>query len=519
MNIRGLFFVVLSGAVLQGQALQVKPGEKLKHLHSDKIEVKLSKYEGNPLFTGNVIFEHNGAKLYSDSAVFYQKKNQFKAFSNVRLISGDTLSLTSDYLDYDGNTQKGLARGRVVLKNRMQQLRSDKIIYDRVANKAYYDNGGEITTATGNIIKSKVGIYDIAASKNEFKTDVYIESDEYIMESENAKHYNHRDLVEFYGPTVIRSKNNPSDKIISQNGKYYLKSRESFLNSRSTIYYNQKVLTGNRIYFNQKTGFGKATGDVIIHDPAEKRKLYGDYGEIFQYQDSALIRGNALFEKQMKNDVLYFRSREMVAIEKGGKKIVRAYNKAKLYKKDVQGIADSIVYNETQDIIHFYKNPIIWSGVHQLTGDTIRVYTNTFRETIDSLHVRGHAFAISKTTEETTSRFNQIKGTRMFAKVKDNNLDFLYVEGNASSVNFIDEEEKEKDSNTAAITRHVIGINHSTCGKIRVNFIGRELQIVKCQIGAKSKVYPEKDLPEKVRYLPDFKWREDERPRGLFDLK
>uniref|UniRef100_A0AAU6WMJ6 Uncharacterized protein n=1 Tax=Chryseobacterium endophyticum TaxID=1854762 RepID=A0AAU6WMJ6_9FLAO len=36
------------------------------------------------------------------------------------------------------------------------------------------------------------------------------------------------------------------------------------------------------MYYNQLTGFGKATGNVTLDDPNERRWIKGGYGEIFE---------------------------------------------------------------------------------------------------------------------------------------------------------------------------------------------------------------------------------------------
>ena len=63
-----------------------------------------SKREGfdAEVLTGNVIFYHEGAYMYCDSAYLYQQNNSFEAFSNVTMEQGDTIFVYGDYLFYDG---------------------------------------------------------------------------------------------------------------------------------------------------------------------------------------------------------------------------------------------------------------------------------------------------------------------------------------------------------------------------------------------------------------------------------
>ena len=59
---------------------------------------------------GDVVFRHDSALMYCDSAYFYEKTNSLDAFGHVRLVQGDTLKGYADKIFYDGN--KKLARMR-----------------------------------------------------------------------------------------------------------------------------------------------------------------------------------------------------------------------------------------------------------------------------------------------------------------------------------------------------------------------------------------------------------------------
>ena len=42
--------------------------------------------------------------------------------------------------------------------------------------------------------------------------------------------------------------------------------KQVYLNKNSRIYYNGKILKGDKMFFNQLTGFGKAEGNVRLDD-------------------------------------------------------------------------------------------------------------------------------------------------------------------------------------------------------------------------------------------------------------
>ena len=56
---------------------------------------------------GNVIFEQSRTTIYCDSALFYRGKNIVEAFGRVKIIEGDSVTITSNKAEYDGNIQIG----------------------------------------------------------------------------------------------------------------------------------------------------------------------------------------------------------------------------------------------------------------------------------------------------------------------------------------------------------------------------------------------------------------------------
>ena len=107
---------------------RAKDNERVYLLHADRLWFdQFGPVPGAQVLNGNVAFSHKGAKLYCDSAYFYQESNSFRAFGHVRMYQGDTLSLFSDYAYYDGNDQMAEARYNVVLTHRKTKLYTDSL--------------------------------------------------------------------------------------------------------------------------------------------------------------------------------------------------------------------------------------------------------------------------------------------------------------------------------------------------------------------------------------------------------
>ena len=501
------------------QPKQVRPEDKVKIIHADEIKKSPEKYDGNQYFTGNVQIEHQGSILTADEVVLYNEENFVKAIGNTRLQNTDGSVITAGEMEYDANTQKGVARKNVVLTDPKQTIKTDILYYDRLANQAYFNTGGTISDGQ-NVTYAKVGTYFLNTRVVDLTGNVKIETPQYIIEGPNIKQNQNTKIADFLGPTTITSKTNPRNRIYTEKGTYRMDSKEAFLTKNSRIFYNEKILTGDDMYYNQITGFGKATVNVTLYDPIEKRYIKGGYGEIFEKKDSAMMTKNPYAVKVMEKDSIYFAAEKIISYQrpdtldiKVKKSYLRAFKKARIFKSNAQGRADSIAFNETDGIMHMYTNPILWSGEKQVTGDKVEAYFNTKTEDIDSLKVIGNAFAISKVDSLTLKdEFNQVKGKFMTVYYEKNAIKEARVVGNAQSIVYVDDTDQE----TKKPER--IGITLSTCGIIGALFEERALQIISCSIGAASDTYPMSMIEPSKRKFPDFNWNTKDRIRKWQDI-
>ncbi|MGV8914536.1 MAG: OstA-like protein [Kaistella sp.] len=493
--------------------------EKVKLVHSDFFQKTLDKYNGNPYFSGNVQFIHQGSILTADEVIFYQEQNFVKAIGNVKLQNADGSVITSGEMEYDGNTQKGIARKNVLLTDPGQTIKTEILYYDRLSNKAYFNTGGTITK-DGNVMYTKSATYDLSSRIIDFTGNVKIDNPEYTVEGVNIIQNQNTNTAIFNGPTTITNKKNPANLIYTEKGTYNMNSKEVYLKKNSRINYNGKILTGDDMYFNQITGFGTARGNVTLRDPQEKRYMKGGYGEIYEKKDSAMMTDRPYAVKILEKDSMYFSAQRILAYQKidevnplKKKSFLRAFRKARMYKSNIQVRADSLSFNETDGIMNLFGAPIAWSGEKQVTGDKIEAYFDTENEFIDSLRVIGNAFAISKADSlNLKDEFNQIKGKLMTVYYEKNEINLAKVIGNAQAITYADDENEK----TKEVER--IGIALSTCGTIEAEFEERRVQIISCNIGANTDIYPMSQISREKRFFPNFNWNTKDRLHKWEDI-
>ena len=94
-----LFLLAVAGAEAQKtRPVKKRPARKAAQdkrvylVHADVLHFDQFKNPDATILNGKVHFTHVGARLYCDSAYFYEASNSFEAFGHVRMYQGDTLS-------------------------------------------------------------------------------------------------------------------------------------------------------------------------------------------------------------------------------------------------------------------------------------------------------------------------------------------------------------------------------------------------------------------------------------------
>ncbi len=523
---------------------QQKPKkEKVVLKHADLVERNPKLFEGNEFLSGNVLIEYKGDVITADSAVLYRDKNLAVVWSNARLVSKDktitahkmeydanttiakafkdvvltdpSSRITADYMDYNRTTEIATGIGKVEVKTPTQQISSEKMIYERLTGNIIVNDTYKTIGSDGTLVEGRNVVYNVKSKSANFGSEVFITNKDYTIYSRKMTTNDITGITTFRDYSKITRRNDPSQYIITSDGDFNKKTGEAWLRNNSKVYYQNKTLTAKNLYFNDKTGFGKGEGDVYLDDPLEKRFLKGDYGEAFKYLDSAFVTKNAYAVKAFDKDSLYISADTLLAVKRhdvDSTSLVKAFHKARFYKSNANGKADSLVYNQTKGLMQFYKDPILWSGDNQVTGNFIEAYTNAKTEKIDSMKVFNNAFVIAKVDSLAENEFHQIKGKYLTVLFQDDKIDFINVEENAVALTYMD----DTDQKTKEKERY--GINISYCGIIEVDVVGKDVELVACRIKSDGKMYPLSKFPEEMRYLPDFKWRISERLNTWRDI-
>ena len=492
-----LFFILISPLIFS-QTKKINYEAEIQEADEEK-------YPGATLLIGNVKMTHDGIVLTSQQALFYKEKNFFKAIGNVLIKQGDTITQTSDYSDYDANSKQALSYGKVILKDPTMTLTTDTLHFDRLNQKLYYKSYATIKDQT-NTLKSKNGNFYLKNKKFTATTRVTVVNPEHHLESNHLDYYTNSGLTYLYGPSTISNTKN-ENKIYCEKGFYNTKTDISHFVKNAKLFLKERTVIGDSLYYDKKKGFASATNNIQVTDTVQNFVTKGNYAEIFELKDSLFIVKKAVAISIVDKDSMFIHGDTILITGKPKKRIIRTYHNVKIFKSDLQGKCDSIHTNQETGLTRMFKKPVIWSEQNQITGDTIHLLSNIKTEKLDSLKVLNNSFIVTKDTVSKKD-FNQIKGRNMFGKFNNNKLRLLLVKGNAESVYF----NRNEDTKVLETVTKEISSN------IEFTLEQGQIETIKYLKKSDGNTYPPSKLPDDVRELKGFIWRENEQPKKMEDI-
>ncbi len=447
---------------------------------------------------GNVRVQlyHEGVDVWADRAIYQGEQNFFRAYGNVILKQGDTVTMTSNYIEYDGNTKLAISREKVNLKTPEHTLDTDTLYFDRAIQQAYYNDGGTVRDSA-TTLNSKRGRYFLNYKKYQFLSDVEIRNPEYEMNSTKLDYYTDTKHAYMYGPSTIIGQDYD---IYCERGFYDTDKEEGFFIKNSTINYNNRKIQGDSLYFDNVRQFASANNNIKLTDTLNKTIVRGHYAEVFKAKDSAFITKRAVAINLVDRDSMYIHADTLMVTGPEENRVIRGFRGVKFYKTDLSGKCDSIYVHQKSGITKMLRRPIIWNGENQMTGDTVFLISNVETEKLDSLKVINNAFVVQKDSISGTG-YNQVKGINLLGKFEENELKVADMIKNPEMIYYVYADDGE-----------FIGINKTICNtKIRMEMSPTEgIQDVTFFEQPNGDIFPDKDLPKNARRLRGFQWFGDE---------
>lgn len=497
-------------SVLFSAELWAQGESRIFLLHSDRLFHDTEIDAQAQILVGNVQFRHDDVFMYCDSALFYEASNSLDAFGNVRMVQGDTLSLTGDILYYDGLDKLARVRNNVVLVHGQMTLYTDSLDYDRLYNVGYFFEGGHLITQD-NDMTSDWGEYRPQTKVAVFNYNVHLVSP---APPQQARTTLLTDTLYYNTVTSVANARGPSTiddggcHIYTEMGYVNSKNNNLTLLNRSEMSNNGKKLIGDSIVWNSVDSIGEAFGNVFYSDMLNNNAMTGNYCYYNDRMGYTLGTDSAcILDYSQGADTMYMHGDSIKMFTynintDSAYRTMHAYNHVRMYRRDMQGVCDSLVYLTNDSMMIMYKDPIVWTGSQQLLGEEIQAFMND--STIDSIYVLRQTLSCERMD---SLHYNQVAGQEMHSYMENGELKMTHVIGNVI-VNYFPLDEDSL----------MVAMNHIESTEMKM-FMGENRRMRKIWMpAATGTFYPIPMIPGNVRFLENFQWFDYVRPQNPQDI-
>ncbi len=460
----------------------------------------------NVTFRGNVIFRHQGVMMSTDLAIQNRTLNTVEAFGNIKINQGDTLTIVGDTLFYEGNSRIATIWGKsVILRDKKVTLRTQKVIYNMANGMAYYPVHGRIQQDSSTLT-SNTGYYNTNTKYFNYIGDVEVLNPKFVLCTDTMDYDTHTKRAIFKAFTTITGE---TGVLTAEKGWYNIQTKESYFSGRSQVEHEKYILIGDTLQYDNASDFGWAKGNAVFVSKTDSLISVGDAmyrdgkagwtrvigSTISQYysggKPSLLASDSLRIIEKPKQDTT------SKAPEKEDIQWIIAQGGVKLYREDVQGIADSLIYNALDSTIGYYQDPVLWHKRNQIKADSIEVFLKN--QKLERMELMKNCFIIE---QDTLLNFNQIKGRMMTARFDDSSrIEQIHISGNAESKYFILDD-----------TQKIVGLDLTQCASMKFIFLRDELEDIHFYGDVDSRLVPPGEITLTESRFEDFKYRIEEKP-------
>lgn len=274
------------------------------------------------------------------------------------------------------------------------------------------------------------------------------------------------------------------------------------------------ILSYEHFNYDEATGAGKAEGNVELRDTVSnygvKAEVLDKSGqnETYLFYSAPGSTRRTLFYSIVDGDTLFIGADTLAMLNLVDTltmdtfRIIKAYYDVRMFKSDMQGRTDSLVFLGRDSVFHFFGEPVLWTDTTQFSADSISMAL--MNKKIHAITLTHQALIVS---ELLTIYYDQIKGKEIIAQFDSSKVKDMWVLGNAESIYYT-----QDDKNA------FIGVNQTICSKMYFTFLQGQLQDLKYYGENTSSMLPMFEANHDLLRLEGFHWRPAERPHSVADV-
>ncbi|MBK9984528.1 MAG: hypothetical protein IPP15_19545 [Saprospiraceae bacterium] len=484
---------------------------------------------------GEVVLEQVTRQLWTKDLTYHLGERYGEYHNGGTLIDGE-MQVTSKQGIYQAREEKVVFKDSVVVLDPKFNIAADSMTYLAGASKVLFTGPTNIYTKAAKIY-CESGFYDLNSEMAEFNRNAQYAGDQKKATADTIRYFSKEGEVTMNGSVHVEEKSRKIDgeslRYLENTGETWIKGNPAFFIDSTRkihsleIFYNEKtntvstkgageiidgpqILNYDEFDYDQLTGVGHASGNVTWRDTSKNVGIISQHIDT-QQKSSMLVYGEprprffTIFESDtlfIAADTLNMWTLKDTVNSKDSIQMMRAYHDVRIFKSNMQGTADSLVFQGQDSLFTFYGQPVLWSDTTQFSADTIEMHLRNNQ--IKDIILNRKAMIVS---EEFGTYYDQIKGKRIVADFDSSKIKQMWVTGNAESIYYT------KDDQSA-----FIGVNQTICSKMFFEFNEGQIHLLKYYGDNSSTMLPMSDADHDKMRLEGFQWRADERPHNVNDL-
>lgn len=481
---------------------------------------------------GEVVLTQGSKQLWTKNLT-YHLGEQYGEYGLGGVMVDRSLQVSSKKGVYYADREEIVFKDSVVVLHPKLNMAADSMRYRGAESLVLFTGPTTLYTPTAKVY-CESGFYNLLDERAEFNKNAQYAGDQKRATADTIRYGANDEEVTMIGHVHVEEREKKIDgdylRYLESTGETWIEGQPA-LYSDSTrtvrspeIFYNEKTdqvstkgrgeiadgawqMRFDQSDFDQSTGLGTFTGNVAWRDTVQQVGIIADTMRINRETEYVLASGarRTLFYTLVEQDTLFIASdtlnmeRVLDSLTQDRYRVIRAYDDVRLFKSDLQGKADSLVFNDRDSLFTFFGDPLLWTDTTQFSADTITLSVR--HQQIHDITLIQKALIIS---ELYGTYYDQIKGKLVVADFDSSAIRDMWVTGNAESIYYT------RDDKSA-----FIGVNQTICSKMYFTFTDNQIDLLKYFGENSSTMTPMGEANHDSLRLEGFRWRDEERPRSL----
>lgn len=433
-------------------------------------------------YTTRGILYSGDNRLESDEGEYSPASKDANFYGNVILISkrpDDTLTLVNDSLYYNTETNLAMFFVPTVITNKDGRIDSREGMYNTRTDKAELFEHSVVTTSRGSTLEGDTLFYNRKKGIGEAWGNMALIDT--VKQSQLNGDYGFYD--EFADSAFVTGR--AVAKEYSEGDTLFVHGR--YLTSVRRINILSRVIAVDTVY---------STAQAITTHP-DSLAFSGLVDTIdIRYNITQIADTSQTFEEPIYT--LIERREEY----QDSTHIISAWPRVRMFRSDIQGLCDSLVFTQSDSLVRMYHHPIVWNEDRQIFGNLIELHVND--STVESATLPDFGFMAQHIEDQF---YNQLTGKVMKAWFENGSLHRTLIEGSVEGIVYPEE-------NDSTINKLV---NFQTAN-LEGFFDGQVMKRMKLWSQTTGEAIPLYLAKYTDLHLPQFKWYEGLRPTSPADI-